>query len=53
MPSKSKKQHNFFEMIVHNPKKAKELGVPQSVGEEFVEADKAKGLLAPKKGKKK
>lgn len=51
MPSRSKKQHNLMELVAHNPKRAKELGIPQSVGEDFVEADKAKGLLAPKKPK--
>jgi hypothetical protein len=42
MPSTSKKQHNFMEMIAHDPKKAKQLGVAQSVGKEFVAADKGK-----------
>lgn len=31
-----------MEMIANNPAKAKELGVPQSVGKEFVQADKGK-----------
>jgi hypothetical protein len=42
MPSTSKKQHNFMAMIANDPKKAKQLGVPQSVGKEFTEADKGK-----------
>jgi len=42
MPSTSKKQHNFMEMIAHSPKMAKKAGVPQSVGQEFVKADKGK-----------
>jgi hypothetical protein len=42
MPSKSKKQHNLMEMVAHNPKKAKELGIAQSVGKDFVAADKGK-----------
>lgn len=42
MPSKSPKQHRFFEMIAHDPKAAKRVGVPQSVGKEFVSADKGK-----------
>ena len=42
MPSKSKSQHRFFEMVAHNPKAAKRVGVPQSVGKEFVSADKGK-----------
>jgi hypothetical protein len=42
MPSKSKKQHNLMEMVAHNPKKAKELKIPQKVGKDFVAADKGK-----------
>ena len=42
MPSTSKKQHNFMEMIAHDPKKAKQLGIKQSVGKDFVAADKGK-----------
>ena len=49
MPSKSKKQHNFMEMIAHDPEAAKRTGVPQKVGREFVDADKAKGRKALKK----
>ena len=33
-----------MEMIAHDPKKAKQLGVPQSVGKDFVAADKGKKL---------
>lgn len=39
MPSKSEKQHNLMEAVAHNPKFAKESGIPQSVGKEFVAAD--------------
>ena len=42
MPSKSKKQHNFMEMVANNPKMAKKVGVPQSVGKDFEAADKGK-----------
>jgi len=42
MPSTSKKQHRFMEMIAHDPKKAKQLGIKQSVGKDFVAADKGK-----------
>jgi len=42
MPSTSKKQHNFMEAIAHNPKFAKKVGIKQSVGEEFSQADKGK-----------
>lgn len=43
MPSVSQKQHRFMEMVGHDPKAAKRVGVPQSVGKEFAEADKAQG----------
>jgi hypothetical protein len=42
MPSVSKKQHNFMAAIANNPKFAKKVGVPKSVGEEFAKADKGK-----------
>lgn len=42
MPSNSGKQHRFMEMVAHDPAAAKRVGVPQSVGEEFAQADKGK-----------
>jgi hypothetical protein len=42
MPSTSKKQHDFMAAIAHNPAFAKKVGVPQSVGKDFNEADKGK-----------
>lgn len=42
MPSVSKKQHNLMVAVAKNPKFAKKVGIPQSVGEEFMQADKAK-----------
>jgi hypothetical protein len=55
MPSKSNKQHRLMQAVAHNQKFAKEAGVPQKVGKDFVEADKrkaakrgSKGLAAPK-----
>ena len=44
MPSKSQAQHNLMAMVAHNPAAAKRLGIPQSVGEEFIQADKGKKL---------
>ena len=44
MPSSSKKQHNFMEAIAHNPGFAKRVGVPQSVGKDFSNADKGKSF---------
>ena len=40
MPSTSKKQHNFMAAVANNPKFAKKVGVPQSVGKDFTTADK-------------
>jgi hypothetical protein len=42
MPSVSKKQHNFMAAIAHNPAFAKKVGVPQSVGKDFNQADKGR-----------
>jgi len=42
MPSKSKSQHNLMAMVAHDPKAAKRLGIPQSVGRDYVEADKGR-----------
>jgi hypothetical protein len=42
MPSSSKKQHNFMEAIAHNKAFAKKVGIPQSVGKDFSNADKGK-----------
>jgi len=42
MPSTSKKQHNFMAAIAHNPAFAKKVGIPQSVGKDFNNADKGK-----------
>ena len=57
MPSKSKAQHNFMEAVANNPSFAKKVGVPQSVGKEFSNADKnrkfSKGGDMPIKAKDK
>ena len=42
MPSTSRKQHNFMAAIANNPSFAKKAGVPQSVGEDFIKADKGR-----------
>lgn len=42
MPSKSKAQHNLMEAVAHNPKFAKKVGIPVSVGKDFSKADKGK-----------
>lgn len=51
MPSTSDKQHNFMEMIAHSREAARRTGVPQSVGKDFVAADKRSGKF--RKGKRK
>ena len=42
MPSVSRKQHNLMAMVANNPAAAKRVGIPQSVGKEFMKADKGK-----------
>ena len=42
MPSSSGKQHRFMAAVASNPKFAKKAGVPQSVGQEFIKADKGR-----------
>ena len=42
MPSKTKKQHNLMAMVAHDPAAAKRLGIKQSVGAEFMKADKGR-----------
>jgi hypothetical protein len=42
MPSSSKKQHNFMLAIAKSPAFAKKVGIPQSVGSDFKQADKGR-----------
>jgi hypothetical protein len=42
MPSKSKKQHNLMALVANDSKAARRLGIPSSVGKEFMDADKGK-----------
>jgi len=42
MPSSSAEQHRFMAAVANNPKFAKRVGVPTSVGEDFMTADKGK-----------
>lgn len=42
MPSKSKSQHNLMAAVANNPKFAKKVGISQSVGEDFIKADKGR-----------
>lgn len=53
MPSVSKAQENTMRAVAHSPEFAKKVGIPQSVGEEFHEADKKKsGQYSLPKSKK-
>jgi len=42
VPSVSKKQHNLMAMVANDPAAAKRVGIPQSVGKEFMKADKGR-----------
>lgn len=42
MPSVSGKQHRLMAMVANDPKAAKRMGIPQSVGQEFMSADKGR-----------
>jgi hypothetical protein len=42
MPSSSKKQADFMRAVAHSPAFAKKVGVSQSVGRDFAEADKGR-----------
>jgi hypothetical protein len=42
VPSKSGKQHRLMALVANDPKAAKRLGIPQSVGRDYVEADKGR-----------
>lgn len=43
MPTVSEKQGKLMRAVAHNPEFAKRVDIPQSVGKEFVAADKALG----------
>lgn len=50
MPSKSKAQERFMQAAAHNAKFAKKVDIPQSVAQEFAEADnKAKQKSLPQR----
>lgn len=53
MPAVSKKQERFMQAVANNPKFAKKVGVPQSVGREFTKKESqmkyAKGGVAASK----
>ena len=45
MPSKSKAQADLMRAVAHSSKFAKKVGIPQSVGKEFNEADKRRETI--------
>lgn len=49
MPSKSPAQARMMAGVAHSPKFARKVGVPQSVGKEFNQADAKTGILRKKK----
>lgn len=51
MPSTSEKQHKFMEAVKHSKKFAKKVGVPQSVGKDFSDADDKAGITKTHEGK--
>jgi len=53
MPAKSGRQYRFFQMVAHNPQRARELGISQSVGKEFVDKTPASDRSRWSKKKKK
>ena len=38
MPAKSKSQHRLMAAVANNPEFAKKVGIPQSVGKDFIKA---------------
>lgn len=42
MPSKSAKQHRLMAAVAHDPKFAKQVGIPQKVGRDYFNADQRK-----------
>jgi hypothetical protein len=53
MPSSSKAQARMMAAVAHDKGIARKMGVPQSVGREFNQADAKTGILRKKKGKAK
>jgi hypothetical protein len=52
MPSKSKAQARLMAGVAHSPAFAKKVGIPQSVGKEFNQADKGTKILRGKRKKR-
>lgn len=52
MPSVSPQQHRLMEGVAHDPRFAAKVGIPQKVGRDFAQADKAKAMGAALKDMK-
>lgn len=48
MPTQSKAQFRLMEAVKHNAKFARKVGIPQSVGEDFSDANKEEGVTYKK-----
>jgi hypothetical protein len=46
VPSSSRAQNALMRAVEHNAAFAKKVGIPQSVGKDFADADKARGKKA-------
>ena len=53
MPAKSRAQYKLMAMVANNPSRARELGISQSVGKEFVDKTPASDRSRWSKKKKK
>jgi hypothetical protein len=51
VPSKSPAQARLFAAVAHSPSFARKVGIPQSVGVEFNQADAGTGILSKKRRK--
>jgi hypothetical protein len=51
MPSKTPAQARLMAAVAHDPAFAKKVGIPQSVGKEFNQADKGTGIRSVNKRK--
>src|SRR5262245_61229921 len=51
MPSKSRSQQNTMRGVAHDPAFAKKMGIPQSVGKDYVAADKKMGVRFQRGGR--
>ncbi|MGF6604726.1 hypothetical protein P3T23_009482 [Paraburkholderia sp. GAS448] len=48
MPSRSQKQHNFWNIVSHSSEFAKKVDVSRKVADEYLEADRRAGRFQPR-----